>query len=235
MYYFAYIAVGAVIMEFLLLPIYIRLKHRQKYAPLKIFLKGCMTLIPVVFCASGILKLHARTGDWHNLVSGTGYQTSLFVLFGLTICLIADVLLVINFPVGMLFFLAGHICYIAYFLTIGGFNPVSIAAFLIGIALAYRYYSRFKDAMGKLWPAYYLYGITIITTLSLGIMLPFALGPYGILPALAACLTVISDFMLAANRISGRKPWSDLMYLSYYLTGQFFMSLSVFIPVMLNL
>ena len=39
MYYFAYIAVGAVIMEFLLLPIYIRLKHRQKYAPLKIFLK----------------------------------------------------------------------------------------------------------------------------------------------------------------------------------------------------
>ncbi|MBR5967442.1 MAG: lysoplasmalogenase [Lachnospiraceae bacterium] len=235
MYYFAYIAVGAVLMEFLLLPIYIRLKNRQKYAPLKIFLKGCMTFIPVVFCAWGVLKLYSVTKDWHNLVSPTGFRTSFYVLLGLTICLVADVLLVINFSVGMMFFLAGHICYILYFLTIASFNPISIALFIIGIVLAYRYYSRFKEAMGKLWPAYYLYAITIMTTLSLGIMLPFDLGPYGILPALAACLTVISDFMLAANRISGRKPWSDLMYLSYYFTGQFFMSLSVFIPVMLNL
>jgi uncharacterized membrane protein YhhN len=89
--------------------------------------------------------------------------------------------------------------------------------------------------MGKLKPAYYVYAITIDCTLSLGIVLPFSIGPYGVLPALAAILLVISDYMLAANRLSGRKAWSDLMYLSYYFTGQFFLSLSVYIPVMLRL
>ena len=109
MLHFAYIAVGAVIMEFLLLPVYIRLKHRQKYAPLKIFLKGCMTFIPVTFCASAMIALHIRTGSWDNLTTETGFVTSALVLAGLIICLLADVCLVINFPVGMILFLFGHI------------------------------------------------------------------------------------------------------------------------------
>ena len=235
MLFFAYIAIGAVLMEFLLLPIYIRLKNREKYKPLKITLKGCMTLIPVVFCTTAILALHKRTGDWSSLVTDSGYETSLLILAGLIICLVADVVLVINFPVGMFLFLFGHICYILYFLTIGSFHIISIAILAVGFTFTYRYFNRFREAMGKLLPAYFLYALTIDITFSLGILLPFTIGPYGVLPALAASLLVISDYMLAVNRISGRKPWSDLMYLSYYFTGQFFMSLSVFIPVMLNL
>ena len=235
MYYFAFIAFGAAMMQFLLLPIYIRLKNKQRFAPLKIAIKGCMTLIAVCFCAYGIFKLYSVTGDFKNLVTPAGYQTNLFVLIGLCICMVADIMLVICFPVGMLLFLCGHICYITYFLKIAPFSPISIIIFVIASIIACFYYGRFRDKMGKLMVAYYVYGFVIIGTLSLGLMLPFTLGPYGVVPAIAAVLLVISDFMLAINKIYKRKVLSDLMYLGYYFTGQFFLGLSVFVPIVFNL
>lgn len=235
MYYFAFIALGSALMQFLLLPIYIRLKNRQKYAPLKIAIKACMTGIAVAFCAYAIYTLYRQTGDIRNLITASGYHTNLFVLFALCICMVADVALVICFPVGMLLFLFGHLCYIAYFLTIAPFSPVSIIIFVVLCTAAAIVYGRYRDRMGKLMIAFYIYGTVIIGTVSLGIMLPFSIGPYGVVPAIAAVLLVISDFMLALNKIFKRKVLSDLMYLGYYFTGQFFMALSVFVPIVFGL
>lgn len=235
MYYFAFIALGSALMQFLLLPIYIRLKNKQKYTPLKITIKACMTGIAVAFCAYAVFKLFKETGSLQNLVTSAGYHTNLFVLCGMCICLLADIALVICFPVGMLLFLCGHLCYIAYFLTIAPFNPVSIIIFIVLCAITATVYGRYRNEMGKLMIAFYIYGTVIIGTVSLGILLPFSIGPYGVVPAIAAVLLVISDFMLALNKIFKRKVLSDLMYLGYYFTGQFFMALSVFVPIVFNL
>ncbi len=230
-----FVVAGAAIMEFLLLPFYIRLKHRKKYVPLKLVLKGCMTLIPVVICAMAFFRLYGRSGDFSEMSTSAGFQTSPLVLAGLCVCLIADIVLAVNFPAGMVLFLLGHICYILYFIRIGGYNPLSAVILIVAYIFTYRSFSRFREAMGRLWPAYYLYALTIDMTLSVGLMLPFGIGLYGVIPALASCLLVISDYMLAANRLTGRKRWSDLMYLSYYFNGQFFLALSVFGPVMMEL
>lgn len=235
MYYIACIAVGAALVQFLLLPIYIRLKHIRRFAPLKIAIKGSMTLIAVLFCGFAIFTLYSRTGDIHNLVTPKGYETNLLVLIGLTICMIADVMLVIKFVVGMMLFLVGHLCYIAYFLSIAPFNPISIIIFVISATITFIYFNRYKENMGKLKTAYFIYGLVILGTFSIGIMLPFSIGPYGVVAAISAVLLVISDFMLAINNVHKQKVLSDLMYLGYYFMGQYFMALSVFVPIMINL
>lgn len=235
MYYFAYIILGSAIMQFLLLPFYIRLKHNNKFIPLKITIKACMTLIAVVFCAFGIFRLYNITGDLGSLVLPSGFRTHILILIGLSICTVADVFLVINFNVGMVCFLIGHICYILYFLKLAPFSPISIPIYVVTSVITYFVYSRYKNNIGKLWPAYTVYGLVIIGTFSIAIMLPFSIGPYGIIPAIAALLLVISDFMLALNKLSRKKVLSDLMYLGYYFMGQYFLALSVYIPVYFNL
>ena len=235
MYYFACITVGIAVVQFLLLPIYIRLKNSKKFTILKITIKVCMTVIAADFCAFGIFTLSARNGGIQNLVTPKGYTTNLFVLYGLIICAVADALLVIKFAVGMLFFFLGHICYIIYFLKIAPFNPVSIIVFVITAGILAIYFNKYRENMGKLKIAYFIYGVTINVTFALGIMLPFSIGSYGVVPAIAATLLVISDVMLALNNMHKRKVLSDLMYLGYYFMGQFCMALSVFIPIMLDL
>ena len=235
MYYFAAIILADAVMQFLLLPLYIRLKHKMRFAPLKITIKGFMTFIAVAFCACGIYMLYVQTHDIHNLVSATGFHTDIMVLIGLCICMLADVMLVIYFPVGMLMFLAGHICYIIYFLRLAPFNTVSLVIMAGPAIIAGSYFSKYKEKMGRLLPAFYVYGAVILCTFSIGILLPFSIGPYGVIPAISAVMLVISDFMLAANKFVAKNTFSDLMYLGYYFSGQFFLAMSVFVPVAFNL
>ena len=111
----------------------------------------------------------------------------------------------------------------------------SIIIFIVMCCAAAIFYGRDKDKMGKLLVPFYVYGTVIVGTFSIGIMLPFTIGPYGVVPAISAVLLVISDFMLAINKINKRKVLSDMLYLGYYFTGQFFMALSVFVPIVFQL
>lgn len=222
-------------MQFLLLPMYIRLKHNNRYTPLKIAIKGSMTLIAVLFCGYGFLRIYREFGQINNVCFPSGFRTSPFILAGLVICMLADIVLVLYFPLGMLLFLIGHICYITCFLQIAPFNPVSIPVFAVASFITYRYFKRFSREMGKLKFGYIIYGLVILSTFSIAIMLPFSIGSYGVIPAISSVLLVISDIMLAVNKLAGHKHFSDLLYLGYYFTGQYFLALSIFIPVCLKI
>lgn len=235
MYYVAGIIVSAALMVFLLLPIYIRFKNQKKYLPVRVLLKGLMTLIAVLFCGAGIIHIYHECGSLWNLTTDRGFHTNILVLIGMFVCMLGDMLLPVRFLHGMLAFLTGHLCYIAYFLTIAPFNPLSIAILAVLLISLTVIFVKYSCYIGKMKIPFFIYGTVIITTFSLGIFLPFSLGPYGIVPAVAAILLVISDFMLAANRVKNRKVFSDLLYLGYYFTGQFFLALSVFLPAFLNL
>lgn len=234
MYYIALIFLGVSIVVFVLLPFYIRLKHQEHYVPLKIFIKGVMTFIALMFCLSGLMKIYSSTRDIFNLTTEKGFHTDILIAAALFICMIADMFLVRKFMTGVVFFLLGHICYIIYFIRIGGFNPVSIPVFAVILTCMALYFNRYKERMGKAMPAFYVYGTVITCTVSLGVMLPFSLGPYGVIPAISSVLLIISDIMLAMNKFTRKVPLSDLLYLSYYFTGQFFLAMSVFIPAYLN-
>ena len=235
MYYIALVVVAAAVMEFLLLPIYIRLKNNKKYAPAKMAVKASMTFIAFALALHGILKLWTETRDINNLVTGTGMKTSILLPVGLFVCMVADVVLCVSFKYGMLLFLCGHICYIAYFIVIGGFSLLSLPFLVAGVAGMSLYFGRYTRKEGRMFFLYTIYGAVIMITLSTGIVLPVRLHEYGVLPALASVMLVVSDIMLGLNRLRKTRRIADLMYLGYYFTGQFFLGLSVFAPVMLGI
>ena len=234
MYYVAAITIAAAFMQFFLLPMYIRLKNRERFKPLKITIKGFMTLIAFGFATFAVIRLFEQTGSLSNLSTATGFRTNIMLPVGLLVCTVADILLCINFPVGMLCFLAGHICYITYFIMLAGFSWYSLIPFVVGVAGIYKGFRKHSRSSGKMWPLYMLYGTVIMTTLSLGIILPLKIGAYGVTPAIAVILLVVSDIMLGINKVHGRKVLTDLMYLGYYFMGQFILAMSVFVPVTLG-
>lgn len=234
---FFLILLGAVLINFVLMPLYVRLKRRRfrnrKYNPaLKLTIKGSATLVSVGFCLAGILKIYNETKDINDLTMPNGFHTDLMLLIGLSVCMIADVVLGAYFPVGVLFFLAGHICYIIYFIKLGGLMWWTVPLFLIGACVLWMNFRKYMDVIKskKLWPALIVYGTVIMLTAATGITLPFALGEYGLLPALASILLVTSDIMLGINLTTKQKILHDLLYLGYYFSGQYIMALSVFVP-----
>ena len=235
MYYVALIVVAAAIMQFLLLPIYIRLKNNKKYLPAKMAVKGSMTLLAFLFALSAVITLYVRTGDIHNLTTASGMKTSFLLPAGLFVCLVADVVLCVSFKVGMMLFLLGHLCYTAYFIVIGGFSWFSLIIFVPGVIAMSMYFGQYTKNEGRMYFLYTIYGIMITITLSTGLVLPLTLHEYGVLPALAAVMLVVSDVMLGMNKLRTKKKIADLLYLGYYFTGQFFLALSVFIPVVLGI
>lgn len=234
MYYVSAIIIAAAFMQFFLLPMYIRLKNRERFKPLKMAIKGFMTLIAFGFALFAVWRLYQQSGDITKLSTPMGFKTNIMLPIGLLVCAIADVVLCVNFPVGMLCFLAGHICYITYFIKLAGFSWYSLIPLVVGIGGIYKAFKKHSKTSGKMWPLYMIYGSVIMTTLSQGIILPLRIGAYGVAPAIAVILLVVSDIMLGINKLNSRKVLTDLMYLGYYFMGQFFLALSVFIPVTLG-
>ncbi|MBP5159589.1 MAG: hypothetical protein ILP10_04755 [Lachnospiraceae bacterium] len=224
-----------IIMELVLLPLYVRYKKR-KYKPwLKRAIKGTMTLISFAFCLAAILKLHNEQGGWFGLKTAAGFETNILVAAALFVCAVADVVLTINLAAGGVLFLLGHVCYISYFLTLARPQYVCVGLIIVPAFFAYKYFAKYTADIGMIKYGMYMYGITILGTFSLGIVLPYTLGGYGWLPAIASTLLVISDFMLATNSVTKAKVMDDLIYLGFYFSGQYVMALSVFYPVFLNL
>ncbi len=227
--------VSLIIMELVLLPLYVRYK-RKKYKPwLKRAIKGSMTLISFAFCLAAIIKLHSEQGGWFGLRTGTGFETNILVAVALFVCAVADVTLTVNLVAGGLLFWLGHALYISYFLTLARPQYVCVGLIIVPAFFAYKYFAKYTANIGRIKYGMYIYGITILGTFSLGIVLPYTLGSYGWLPAIAATLLVISDYMLATNSVSKSKVMDDLIYLGFYFSGQFVMALSVFLPVYLGL
>lgn len=233
MYKLAVIVGGMLLMLFILMPMYIwckrkqlRDKHHNNAVTLTI--KGAATAVAVVYCATAMYTYYNNA----DKIYPEWFTTNPLILIGLIICMAADVVLGIKFIIGMGLFFLGHICYITYFIVIGGFNPVSFLIFIPLGALLFLYFRKRRDKVDKnqVW-AYYGYGLTILATFSIGIMLPFSIGEAGMFPAIGAAMLVVSDYMLAYLLLVKMTPLADAISLGFYYGGQFMMAMSVFIPV----
>ncbi len=214
------------LMIFILMPCYLSLKRRGRNKKLSLLIKGATTLVAVILSYIGYWK--AMTLLDTNHLPSSFFSRS--VLVGLTICLFADVLLGIQVYIGGFFFFLGHVAYIVYFIQLGGFPIICIpmVSFFTGIALCYFY--RYSARLGKEKYLYFLYGLTIFTSLSLGLTLPFTIGLLGYPLALASVLLVASDLLLARNTLYRETSLSDTVSLLYYFSGQLLLALTIYLP-----
>ena len=115
---------------------------------------------------------------------------------GLLVCAAADYLLELSMYLGAGFFIAGHICYIAFFLRL---FPISALHFICLIAcfgiIAYVLYQN-RQAIGKRMPFFAIYGVvlSVMTACAIGSMASFTL--QGILLAAGGALFFVSDSIL---------------------------------------
>ena len=146
---------------------------------------------------------------------------------GCWICVIAlalqaagDYALEFTFPVGIGLFLAGHICYISYFVRTMSFGtPALICTAGLLITAGLMLY-QWRKNIDKQMRSFIIYGIILAVMSGLAIgggMLGLSLS--GILIALGGALFYVSDCLLLRNMLfpSGRVlPW--IIMIVYYLS-----------------
>ena len=116
-------AVAAFLMMLSLGLLYQLSRQNKWYArPVLLLMKGGTTAIASLLALAGALLWPTPYAGW--------------LAAGLLLCALADVLLELRFPLGMLAFALGHLCYIAALLQMGSFTALHGLLFgLIALAL----------------------------------------------------------------------------------------------------
>lgn len=222
-----YLAIlGASIVLLVLTPWYSYLSKRPNHKILTLTIKGLNTGASLLFAIIGYIRLVnlEMTSVPKNLIQ------NYWILVGLSICLVADLVLRIHILAGGVLFFFGHVAYIIFFLSLTPLNAVSILIFTILCVVVLCYFYRYSPMLDGLKVPVTLYGIIICASLSLGIVLPFTFGVYGCLPAIAILLLVCSDFMLARNKMVIETPLTRTLALLFYFAGQFVMAMTLYLP-----
>ena len=148
-------------------------------------------------------------------------SVNLLIAIGLSVCVLADVILDMNFLAGTVLFGIGHICYCAALLQSGAHGIPSLIVFLLltaGVIVLYPQIKKLSKEKNTL--PYLVYALLISAMLSLSI----AQKP---LMMAGALLFVISDCMLLFRIVKNipSKRYDCFIMASYYL-AQFLIAAS---------
>jgi len=174
-----WIAGVCAVVLFICMPLYMH------YKPLRLHL-ACAFKSTGTFCAF-ILAL----------IAAIKLDPRCFICAGaLLLYAVADYLLEFNFLFGAGFFLAGHICNIAFFINLAKISVLHLVCFLLMGALLFLVFYRWRKQIGKQMPMFIIYGVSLL------FMCVSALGCFslnnlsGILIACGGALFYLSDFLL---------------------------------------
>ncbi len=216
-------SLGFIIVLLVLTPIYAYFstsRCNQK----AIITKGATTTICFAYALAGYLK----SNDISTFTAPPIHH-AYWLLIGLGICTLADVILCLRFVIGGILFFLGHISYIIFFLTLGGFHTVTIVVFTLLCVAALCYFYRYSAVLLKYHLLFVLYGMITLANLALGLLLPYTYGFYGIIPAIASILLVVSDFFLARNKLFEETKFTKRIALSFYFGGQYLMAMTLYL------
>lgn len=219
--YYLLLIICLLVLFLILLPLYFHLKNVE-HMYLALILKGLSTFIPILLCTCAIITINLR---FHTSPIP---DASYWLLAGLILCLIGDIVLGIQFVYGMGAFLLGHICYITAFCKLAPLKIWSIYLFIILYYILLKSFYPFCRKMTDNIVPFITYGTTILIMVSVALILPFTVGIIGILPAVGAFLFILSDFMLAKIILTKVTPLSDTVSLYLYYAGQFLLAISVY-------
>lgn len=174
-----------------------------------------------------------------------GKKKGMTMLIGLSICLIADAVIIFSFLGGLIVFLLGHICYIIGFYQalpkttqITHSSPPSAFGFYRAASpVPYRLFSTLLIAGYAL-----VFGISLISymlddqshmifpvvlyMIVIGTMAAMALFTKNKYAIIGAILFVLSDSILAWHHFATPIPYSSIFIMSTYYSAQFFIAKS---------
>jgi len=199
----------------LLVPKYTLCKYDHTPRRKKLYWKAACIGVPIlVFLVTLIFSYIWKEFDLKEL----------FLFIGMLLCAIGDIVLEIRFIRGGVLFLAGHLVYVASLIYIGGgFNFVSLSVYVVlataGVVLTFL-------KLGKKYRIPLLcYNFVISATFALSIPLILSLEPENMILGIGACFLVISDWLLARNKVYKTGYYWSLLSLVFYFGGQILISI----------
>ena len=203
-----------------------------------VWMGGCLALMIILYLIYESIKWGSEEHKWQEwffkgaatgmaaLLAGYAYfsrssPASLFILIGLCVCVVADVILDLHFFAGTAAFGLGHICYCAAMLfsnTPGWINLLVFALLAGGVCALYPQIKKLQPGKSPLLYLGYAVLISAMLALSIGSKPLLMLG---------AALFVASDAMLLF-RIVKRIPSKsyDYLCLGCYYLAQFLIAAS---------
>lgn len=168
-----------------------------------------------------ILLLILITGIVGKIMDGEISTPDILWLIGMTLCAVGDIVLEIRFTKGGVLFGLGHIVYIsALICETEAVNAIIVSTYIVlaimGTVLTIKYLG--KKHRGLM----ILYNLIICLSFALGINMAVVKADTvsAVLSGLGACFLVISDWILARNRIIGTNETRSMMCLTLYFSGQ---------------
>lgn len=190
----------------------------ERHRAAELTLKAIPTLMCAAFAAWACLE-------------GQPDRYAMLILAALLICTAADVVLGIRFAAGGALFLAGHLCYIAAFLSQQALSMRHLLVFAAALSCLWLFCQRYRPLIKSRLISYgiLLYSTALAVVLGLSLPLPFAaFTERTMLAAVGAVLFVISDMGVCHSiLVNTSKSFSFFMLGVYYL-AQLCLGLSAF-------
>ncbi|MBO7334871.1 MAG: hypothetical protein J6S95_04835 [Lachnospiraceae bacterium] len=199
-------------------PMYTKKKYDHSTRTNKLIWKGITISIPTLTLIVTSL-VHA--------IKGTATPFLIIMTFGMILCACGDIVLEIKFLRGGVLFLLGHLVYVLGILNyLKAITSVTIIVYLL---LAVLGTIMTIDSLGKKYRYPLIaYNIVISGTFAMGVTLITTNSINNILPGIGVCFLVISDWLLARNKIAGSNFRRSLISLLFYFGGQVLVSSLVF-------
>jgi len=216
----AIIAFLGIVLFFVFEPVYLKMSFSPaEKRPLSLTFKALATGMALTLGVIGYIRTAGTFG--------------LLMMVAMTVCLIADVLIGVNFVLGVFAFLLGHLFFIPAFLQTYQFRwQISLPIFLAGLLLVWILFHNYFKKAGKALPYLLAYSVILNAMLALGVPAFLSFDRRGILLACGAVFFVISDLLLARIVYVKKTRLSDTVSLTFYYAAQFLFGLSVFMPAM---
>ena len=186
------------------LPLFLHYKRALRL-PLAVCFKGLGTLCAFVLALIAAVKLDPRC-----------YVCSLALLIHVA----ADIVLEFSFLVGGWLFLAGHLCYIAFFLSLVPVSAMHLICVLLLLGFSALFFWRWRKNIGKQLPVFALYAavLSVMCACALGCFASNTLS--GILIACGGALFFFSDSMLLRRLLFPSSRAMDWIIMFTYYAAQ---------------
>ena len=203
---------------FLIVPLYTKKKYDHSTRRNKLTVKGIAICIPLLVLVYSALFTYFK-GVFASFIC--------MLALGMLLCAFGDIILEIRFFRGGCFFLAGHLVYVIAVLTEKRYVTwITVLAFVI-LAATGAYITVTKLDRKYRVPLL-LYNFVISASFALGITLVITLKPSNAVVGLGLMLLVVSDWLLARNKLYGSNFKRSLISLVCYFGGQILISSLVF-------
>lgn len=213
-------------------PTYTKKKYDHSTRTNKLVWKGIAIGIPLLILVYGIIcavfsHMVVDFGDAMVYDDGTVGSYAYLLAAGMLVCAFADIILEIKFIRGGVLFLLGHLIYVFAVLTyLGHITTVTVVIYLVfaaagTIATVDKLDSKYRIPLIG-------YNLVISGSFALGVTLMVTQTLPNMLLGLGMCFLVVSDWLLARNKMIGSNFKRSLVSLLFYFGGQTLISTIIF-------